>query len=120
MKKQNVTLMFYPVIWERYVFDGMNTEQIIEYVRTHEHYDVWLFDWGEHDKDEDGDCVVVELDCDLFNDWDTVNAPDDETKQFMLEGLGLDTMKQLEMLVRSHWCVALQETIDNINLKINS
>lgn len=119
--KQSVTLMFYPINWERHVFDGMNTEQIIEYVRTHEHWDVWLFDWGEHDMDEDGDCVVAELDCDLFNNWNERNSPDSETQLYLMDSIDIgESYDKNEEFILSHWCVALQETIDNINLKINS
>lgn len=117
MEKEEVFIMFYPIDWERYIFEGMPKDEIIKFVKEHGINDVKFVTWNDM---VDWDWVDYDWDelyyyIDLFNDWDDTEDEDVEKEcREMCECLKLD-----EKMVKDHWCYPVTKSMKDAILKTN-
>ena len=114
-KKQKVFLMFYPIDWQRHVFDNYDhteSEGIAERVKElqreypNDSHDITFTPWGEY-----AECIDAYCDADLFNVWDD-DAEDWLIKECeeMIRDNSLDLTKGFIM---EHWCVPITDYTKN-------
>lgn len=108
MEKVQVFLMFYPINWERHIFDNMSTSEIISFVKKHGIEDVRFVPWGSIN---DWDWSEVNYDADLFNDYDD-KADDYIIKDCKKLCKGKNLRKNF---IINHWCYPVtKNTVDTI------
>ena len=111
-----VIYMFYPIDWERHVFDGIDEQDIPAKVKElqaefpKQADDLKFVPWGEVEVwkwDEVG------YDMDYLNDWDDFTDEEQENDLLnIVEGTGIT--KEFAM---NHWCYAITEDTMNRLLK---
>lgn len=107
METKKVQLAFYPILWERHAFDGMNSNEIMAEFEKRGIDQVTFIDWGEHDIDEDNESVVADMDADLYNDFDDCRDYDEQTENSLLEGVSSVAMGNEEGFIMNHWCIPI-------------
>ena len=112
MEKVQVFLMFYPIKWERHIFDGMSTSEIISFVKEHGIEDVRFVEWGYL---VDSDWSEIDYDADLFNDYDDM-ADDYIIKDCKKLCKGKNLRKNFIM---DHWCYPVTKSMKDAILKTN-
>lgn len=109
MDKVQVFLMFYPINWERHIFDNMSTSEIISFVKEHGIEDVRFVPWCSIN---DWDWSEVNYDADLFNDYDD-KADDYIIKDCKKLCKGKNLRKNF---IINHWCYPVSKnTVDAIS-----
>lgn len=113
---QKVIYMFYPIDWQRHVFDDINEQDISSKVKElkaefpEQADDIKFMPWGEV---EEWSWSEVGYDMDYLNDWD--DTTDDEQENDLYNIIeGTDLTKEFVM---NHWCYAITEDIMNDILK---
>lgn len=112
MEKVQVFLMFYPIDWERHIFDNMTSNEIINFVKERGVEDVRFVEWGDI---TDWDWSEANYDADLFNDWDDTEDEDVEKEcRELCKHLKLD-----KKMVKGHWCYPVTKNMVDVILKTN-
>lgn len=108
MEKVQVFLMFYPMDWERHIFDVMSTSEIITFAKEHGIEDVRFVEWGYL---VGSDWSEIYYDVDLLNDYD-----DDADTYVIKDCKKICKGKNLRKdFIMSHWCYAVtKNTMDAI------
>lgn len=114
-KKIKMYMMFYPIDWQRHVFDYTEPCDIADKVKElqaeypSDANDITFVEWGEID--EGSYCDELYWDEDCLNNWD-----DDTTKEERKENKAMirgRKPKLTESFIMAHWCFAVSEDVKN-------
>lgn len=108
--KTKVFLMFYPISWERHIFDYTDMQDIPDKVKElkansllMDAKDITFVPWGETEENTYDDSLDWDVEC--LNNWD-----DDTTEEERFSNLKRIKGTTLsEWFIRHHWCIAVTE-----------
>lgn len=112
-KKVKAFMMFYPIDWQRHIFDYTEQRDMPAKVKELKAKypnvadDITFVEWGETDASKYDDSLAWDEEC--LNNWD-----DDITKEERKENKAMIKGKKprlTESFIMAHWCVAVREEV---------
>lgn len=113
-KKVKMFMMFYPIDWQRHIFDYTEPCDIPDKVKelqaehaNDEQKDISFVPWGLID--EGVYCDELNWDEECLNNWDDDTTEEDRQENLkLIEGTTLT-----ESFIMAHWCIGVSEDVKN-------